>query len=90
MINKFCCEVILKILDGRSTTFEVERNDSVHRLMHKINERLHIPVETQRLVFAGKPLDENKTLAYYNLTDLSIVFLVLRLRGGSFNETLVI
>jgi len=73
-------------MNGQTISFNIASNEKVINLKYMILDKEGIPIVQQRLLFSGHQLDDDKRLDDYTIKDNSNIHLVLRLRGGMFNE----
>ena len=76
-------QVFVKTITGRNMTLEVDSNTSIQEVKGRIQQKEGIPIDSQRLIFAGKHLHNDKVLSDYNIQKDCTIHLVLRLEGGS-------
>jgi hypothetical protein len=77
----------IKTATGKTFTININPNETILYLKKQIYLSQDVSLDSQRIVYGGKQLEDHKRICDYNITDECTVHIILRLRGGMFHKS---
>ena len=80
--------LLVKTVSGRTVSLEVQPTETVESVKKQLQERENVDSYNQRLVFAGKELEDNELLSSYPISEEATVEMLFKIAGGVIEPTL--